>query len=83
MRNLILVTLLFLALNACSTKNADINIDTSRIVYKMAGGIGASWHAISEDTIDESPEYKWANRTKNNRGSAWGGNPPVTHNKAW
>jgi hypothetical protein len=83
MRNLILVTLLFLALNACSTKNADINIDTSRIVYKMAGGIGASWHAISEDTIDESPEYKWANRTKNNRGSAWGGNPPVTHNEAW
>lgn len=83
MRNLILVTLLFIALNACTTKNADINIDSGLIVYKMAGGIGASWHAISEDTIDESPEYKWAARYKNNRGSAWGGNPPVTNTDAW
>ena len=44
----------------------------------MAGGIGASWHAISLDSIDVSPEYKWALRYKNSRGSAWGGNPPVT-----
>ena len=49
----------------------------------MAGGIGASWHAISQDAIDESPDYKWALRYKNNRGSAWGGNPPVTNKKAW
>ncbi len=49
----------------------------------MAGGIGASWHAISQDSIDESPEYKWALRYKNNRGSAWGGNPPVTNKEAW
>ena len=49
----------------------------------MAGGIGASWHAISEDSIDESPEYKWALRYKNSRGSAWGGNPPVTDTGAW
>ena len=83
MRNFILVIFLFIALHSCSTKKADINIDTSRIVYKIAGGIGASWHAISEDTIDESPEYKWALRYKNNRGSAWGGNPPVTNNSAW
>jgi hypothetical protein len=83
MRNLIFVTLLFFVFNACSTKNADINIDTTRVVYKMAGGIGASWHAISKDTIDESPEYKWALRYKNNRGSAWGGNPPVINKDAW
>ncbi len=49
----------------------------------MAGGIGASWHAISQDSIDESPEYKWALRYKNSRGSAWGGNPPVTDTEAW
>jgi hypothetical protein len=49
----------------------------------MAGGIGASWHAISEDSIDESAEYKWALRYKNSRGSAWGGNPPATNASAW
>ena len=51
--------------------------------YKMAGGIGASWHAISEDSIDESPEYKWALRYSNSRGSAWGGNPPVSNTHTW
>ena len=49
----------------------------------MAGGIGASWHAISEDSIDEGPEYRWALRIPNARGSAWGGNPPVTDTAAW
>jgi hypothetical protein len=49
----------------------------------MAGGIGASWHAISQDSIDVSPEYKWALRYRNSRGSAWGGNPPVTDTAAW
>ena len=51
--------------------------------YKMAGGIGASWHAISKDKVDEGKEYKWALREKNSRGSAWGGNPPVTDSLAW
>ncbi len=46
-------------------------------------GIGASWHSESLDKIDESPEYKWAYRYKNSRGSAWGGNPPVTHEAGW
>jgi len=49
----------------------------------MAGGIGASWHAISKDSIDESLEYKWALRYSNSRGSAWGGNPPVSDTLAW
>jgi len=83
MRNLILAFLVFMVINACSTKNADIKIDASQVKYKMAGGIGASWHAISKDSIDESPVYKWALRYKNSRGSAWGGNPPVTNTDAW
>ncbi len=60
-----------------------IKIHSGQVRYTMAGGIGASWHAISQDSIDESPEYKWALRFKNSRGSAWGGNPPVTDTAAW
>ena len=73
----------FVAFNSCKSENADININADQVRYKMAGGIGASWHAISEDTIDEAAEYKWALRYKNSRGSAWGGNPPVTNTAAW
>src|SRR5512133_2031701 len=83
MRNLVFAALLLVISMACNYKKADINVDAGKIVYKMAGGIGASWHAISEDTIDEAPEYKWAARYKNNRGSAWGGNPPVSNIEAW
>lgn len=60
-----------------------ISVNPDIPLYKMAGGIGASWHAISKDKIDESDEYKWALRNKNSRGSAWGGNPPVTDTSAW
>ena len=60
-----------------------IIVNPDKPLYKMAGGIGASWHAISKDKIDESEEYKWALRYKNSRGSAWGGNPPVTDSLAW
>lgn len=83
MRNLVLALLSAALLSACSAKTADIQIDAAKPVFRMAGGIGASWHAISEDTIDESPSYKWALRYKNSRGSAWGGNPPVTDINAW
>lgn len=62
---------------------ARIVVYANRIRYTMAGGIGASWHAISEDSIDEGPEYTWALRSPNSRGSAWGGNPPVTDTAAW
>jgi hypothetical protein len=65
MRNLVLGVLVFIVLDACTTKKADININTSQVLFKMAGGIGASWYATNEDTMDESPEYKWALRYKN------------------
>lgn len=83
MRNLLLAVMLIVAFNSCSPDNVDITVNADQVMYKMAGGIGASWHAISEDTIDEGPEYKWALRYKNSRGSAWGGNPPVTKTAAW
>jgi len=66
-----------------SNRNLLIIVNPDLPKYKMAGGIGASWHAISKDKIDESEEYKWALRYKNSRGSAWGGNPPVTDSLAW
>ena len=83
MKNMLLVALLFLALNTSGQDTLDITIHSEQIRYKMAGGIGASWHAISEDSIDEGPEYKWALRYANSRGSAWGGNPPVTNASVW
>jgi len=62
-----------------------IKVDCNNTKFKMAGGIGASWHAISLDQehIDNSPEYKHAYRVRNSRGSAWGGNPPVNQTAAW
>jgi len=60
-----------------------IEINADHIVHEMAGGIGASWHAISKAKIDEGEEYKWALRYINSRGSAWGGNPPVSDTAAW
>lgn len=66
-----------------SNRKTSIVVNPGIMRYKMAGGIGASWHAISKDKIDEGKEYKWALREKNSRGSAWGGNPPVTDSLAW
>ncbi len=75
---------LALTLNCCSGHdNVRIIIHADNIRYRMAGGAGASWHAIGQDSIDESPLYKWALHSKNSRGSAWGGNPPVTNTGAW
>lgn len=85
MRYLILVVFLFLCagLYVSGQDTTGITIHFDQVRYKMAGGIGASWHAISEDSIDEDPQYKWALRYVNSRGSAWGGNPPVTDTPAW
>jgi hypothetical protein len=66
-----------------SNRKISIIVDPGVSRYKMAGGIGASWHAISKDKIDEGDEYKWALRYKNSRGSAWGGNPPVADSIVW
>lgn len=83
MKNLLTVAILTMVLNANGQETTDINIHPEMVRYVMAGGIGASWHAISEDSIDEGQEYKWALRYSNSRGSAWGGNPPVTDGAAW
>jgi len=83
MKITLMIMLTFATIYCAGQDTVIVKIHSDQEKYRMAGGIGASWHAISEDSIDESPEYKWALRYKNSRGSAWGGNPPVTNNRAW
>ena len=85
MKNRRLVSLIFLTImittKAQSQTSIAIHCDQNK--YTMSGGIGASWHAISKDSIDESVEYKYALRYAHSRGSAWGGNPPVASTNEW
>jgi hypothetical protein len=60
-----------------------IHVDAGRTVHTMASGIGASWHALSRDIPLENERYEYPVREENPRGSAWGGNPPVSDQKAW
>jgi hypothetical protein len=82
LRKILLIFLIMISLKTMAQEQT-ITVQTDQVKYQMAGGIGASWHAISEDRIDESPDYKWALRYQNSRGSAWGGNPPVSHVSQW
>lgn len=79
----LLIILAIIEISCTSQDYTRISVNAGTERYRMAGGIGASWHAISLDSIDVSPEYKWALRYKNSRGSAWGGNPPVTDTIGW
>lgn len=58
-------------------------IDVSKPVHTMKGGLGASWHAISADPPLNNDKYNIPARETGSRGSAWGGNPPVTDSIAW
>jgi hypothetical protein len=60
-----------------------IHVDAGRTLHTMASGIGASWHALSQDIPLENERYEHPARETNSRGSAWGGNPPVSEEKAW
>lgn len=51
-----------------------VTIDTGRVIHRMRGGLGASWHAIGP-----TPFYYPDVINRNNRacrGSVFGGNPP-------
>ena len=66
---------------AASLAPATIRIDTSVVKHTMAGGAGASWHAMG-------PEAYWYpdltdRENRNSRGSGWGGNPPLSYKDAW
>jgi hypothetical protein len=55
-----------------------IRIQVGKTVqHTMAGGAGASWHAIGPTA------YFYGVDSRNVKGSAWGGNPPVEYLPAW
>jgi hypothetical protein len=60
--------------NAATTQTpavVEINVDTTKVMNTMRGGIGASWHAI------ETPI------PIGHGGSAWGAYPPAEDERAW
>ncbi|HTS69162.1 MAG TPA: hypothetical protein VMO17_09260 [Terriglobia bacterium] len=68
--------------NGPTPSTAEIRIDTQVVKHTMAGGAGASWHAMG-------PEAYWyqdlitGKLNRNSRGSGWGGNPPLEYTEAW
>jgi hypothetical protein len=61
----------------------EIKIDGKDIAHTMKGGIGASWHSLVFDLPLENHKYTWPADTVSPRGSAWGGNPPLSDIRAW
>ena len=60
-----------------------VKINTGTVLHTMRGGIGASWHAMSNDIPLENEKYDYPVRFQNPRGSAYGGNPPISETEAW
>jgi hypothetical protein len=62
---------------------AILTVKADRPVRRMAGGLGASWHAIRvEYKYDEKRQYKYDVRHSCPQGSAVGANPPLD-SAAW
>jgi hypothetical protein len=62
---------------------AILSVSVDRPMPPMAGGIGASWHAIRVMTRSNSATlYQYDARPDNPQGSAVGANPPLD-SKAW
>ncbi len=59
----------------------DIILDANTSLHRMAGGIGASWHAIGPDV----PWYDSliCRHNRGARGSAFGANPPLRMERQW
>jgi hypothetical protein len=60
---------------------AVIHIDAGTVTHTMAGGAGASWHAMGSEAYWYPDMPNRDNR--NSRGSGWGGNPPLSYTDAW
>lgn len=86
-KSLIRLSFMFLWIgSSCSCSGPDnniIKIDGNDISHTMKGGIGASWHAMIFDLPLENSKYAYPMDTTNPRGSAWGGNPPLSDENAW
>lgn len=63
--------------------SATLTVKVDRPFYRMAGGIGASWHAIRvQPQFNGAVRYKYDVRHDNPQGSAVGANPPLD-SAAW
>jgi len=64
-------------------RSVTLSVDLERPLHRMAGGIGASWHAIRVEFQPESnAKYEYRVRAQCPQGSAVGANPPLDW-KAW
>jgi hypothetical protein len=61
----------------------EVRVNLEKVIHTMAGGIGASWHAMGPDVVHYPDLIGRDNRAC--KGSAYGGNPPVipAFDKAW
>ncbi len=80
---LFISVILFFAFSKPLKPDAEIHVDASKIIHTMRGGMGASWHTLSWEIPLENSKYKFPAREVGPRGSAFGGNPPVTEVDAW
>lgn len=86
MKNQIFFLIFLTVLSGCSmnkNQSAKIEVDASKIIHTMRGGMGASWHAISKEMSLNNENYKFKAREVCPRGSGYGGNPAVTDTLKW
>ncbi len=86
MNRLFIVLTILIMLTHCKDPNQPdikIDVDTSKILHTMKGGMGASWHAITDVLPLNNDKYKYKVREIAPLGSAYGGNPPSSDTLAW
>jgi len=73
----------FFPCSPVKSQSDTFTIFTDSVIHTMRGGIGASWHAISDIGPLENQKFKYPIREDNPLGSAWAGNPPLMNKEAW
>ncbi len=61
--------------------STEVTVHLDQVMHTMAGGMGASWHAIGPEPFWYTNLYGRVNRWA--RGSAFGANPPLSYTNAW
>ncbi len=79
----IFVLMIFAGCMRSKDSDISVTIDASRVIYKMKGGMGASWHSLSKEVPLNNEKYIFPVREVCPRGSGYGGNPPVSDTIAW
>ena len=70
-------------LGATPAEPMAIRIDAAHTIHTMAGGMGASWHALGPTVYWYEDLLGPGRINRTSRGSAFGGNPPLSYTKAW